>query len=51
MSFILALFQKLNGLFASPFLPLDSDYSYRARHLEAVRIRQSGYTPYRQPRD
>jgi len=51
MTFILALIQKLSGLFASPFLPMDSDYSYRARSLEAVRVRNSHYTPYRTPRD
>ncbi|WP_206996130.1 hypothetical protein [Trinickia mobilis] len=41
MSFILALIQKASDLFASPHLPLDSDYSYEARHLEAERIRRS----------
>jgi hypothetical protein len=41
MSFILALFQKIGDLFASPHLPLDSDYSYQARRREAERIRRS----------
>ncbi|WP_169708815.1 hypothetical protein [Trinickia terrae] len=43
MSFILALIQKVSDLFEfeSPHLPLDSDYSYEARHLEAERIRRS----------
>ena len=41
MSFVLALIQKVTDLFASPHLPLDSDYSYEARHLEAERIRRS----------
>jgi hypothetical protein len=44
MSFILALIQKASDLFASPHLPLDSDYSYEARHLEAERIRRSHMT-------
>ncbi|MDE1182000.1 hypothetical protein [Paraburkholderia sp.] len=44
MSFILALFEKVNGLFASPHLPLDSDYSYAARHREAERLRKSQST-------
>lgn len=44
MSFILALFQKVSGLFASPHLPLDSDYSYEARAREALRMRQSQST-------
>ncbi|WP_345815574.1 hypothetical protein AAGS40_24360 [Paraburkholderia sp. PREW-6R] len=41
MSFIFALFQKVSDLFASPHLPLDSDYSYAARSREAERIRRS----------
>lgn len=41
MSFILALFQKVSDLFASPHLPMDSDYSYEARHREAERLRRS----------
>jgi hypothetical protein len=45
MSFILALIQKASDLFASPYLPLDSDYSYEARHLEAERIRREQVTP------
>jgi hypothetical protein len=37
MSFIFALFQKVSDLFASPHLPLDSDYSYEARSRDVVR--------------
>lgn len=44
MSFFIALFQKVSDLFASPHLPLDSDYSFEARHREAVRIRKSQAT-------
>ncbi|MCX4164143.1 MULTISPECIES: hypothetical protein [Paraburkholderia] len=44
MSFILALFQKVSGLFASPHLPMDSDYSYEARAREAQRVRESQST-------
>jgi len=51
MSFILALFEKVSELFASPYLPMDSDYSYKARHLEAQRIRRSHYMPFSMPRD
>ncbi|HTR06753.1 MAG TPA: hypothetical protein VMJ11_08875 [Paraburkholderia sp.] len=51
MSFILALFEKVSELFASPYLPMDSDYSYKARHLEAERIRRSHYMPFSMPRD
>lgn len=43
MSLILALFQKVGDLFESPFLPMDSDYSYEARHREAERVRKSQY--------
>jgi hypothetical protein len=41
MSFVLALIQKIGNLFASPHLPLDSDYSYQARFREAERIRNA----------
>lgn len=41
MSVIFALFQKVNDLFASPHLPMDSDYSYAARSREAERQRQA----------
>ena len=51
MSFILALFQKVSDLFASPYLPMDSEYSYEARHREAERVRRSHYTPFGMPRD
>ncbi|CAG4886854.1 hypothetical protein [Paraburkholderia gardini] len=44
MSYLFALFQKVSDLFASHHLPLDSDYSYAARHREAERIRQSQAT-------
>jgi hypothetical protein len=44
MSFIFALFQKVSDLFASPHLPLDSDYSYAARSREADRMRRSQAT-------
>ncbi len=43
MSFILAMFQKVSDLFASPYLPMDCDYSYEARSREAERLRQSRY--------
>lgn len=39
MSVIFAVFQKVSDLFASPHLPMDSDYSYEARHREAERQR------------
>ncbi|MFP6561102.1 hypothetical protein WJ542_22760 [Paraburkholderia sp. B3] len=51
MSFIFALVQKVSDLFASPYLPLDSDYSYEARHREAERIRLARYMPFGMPRD
>jgi hypothetical protein len=41
MSLIFALFQKVSDLFASPFLPMDSEYSYEARYREADRVRKS----------
>jgi hypothetical protein len=44
MSFIFALFQKVSDLFASPHLPLDSDYSYTARSREADRMRKAQAT-------
>ena len=44
MSFILALFQKVSDLFTSPHLPMDSDYSYEARHREVERVRKSQAT-------
>ncbi|WP_181969697.1 hypothetical protein [Paraburkholderia sp. DHOC27] len=44
MSVIFALFQKVSDLFASPHLPLDSDYSYEARRREADRQRQAQAT-------
>ncbi|MEX3785906.1 hypothetical protein [Paraburkholderia sp. BR14374] len=44
MSFIFALFQKISDLFASPHLPLDSDYSYAARAREAERLRRAQST-------
>jgi len=46
MSYVLALVQKINDLFASPHLPLDSDYSFEARHREAERIRLSQATVF-----
>jgi hypothetical protein len=50
MSFILALLQKIDDLFASPHLPLDADYSYAARHAEAERVRRSHIAPVGLPR-
>ena len=44
MSYIFALFQKVSDLFASPHLPLDSDYSYEARSREAERVRSAQAT-------
>ena len=44
MSYLFALFQKVSDFFASHHLPLDSDYSYAARHREAQRIRESQAT-------
>jgi hypothetical protein len=44
MNYLFALFQKVSDLFASPHLPLDSDYSYEARHREAERVRKSQAT-------
>ncbi|HEX7682711.1 MAG TPA: hypothetical protein VF446_04105 [Trinickia sp.] len=46
MSFVLALAQKISDLFASPHLPLDTDYSFEARHREAERIRRSQATVF-----
>ena len=51
MSFLLALLHKVSDHFSSPVLLMDTDYSYQARHLEAVRIRRSQYTPFHMPRD
>ncbi|MBB3260958.1 MULTISPECIES: hypothetical protein [Burkholderiaceae] len=51
MSFILALLQKVDDFFASPYLPMDADYSYAARAREAERIRRSHYAPFGLPRD
>ncbi|WP_322012452.1 hypothetical protein [Paraburkholderia sp. J12] len=51
MSFILALIQKASDLFASPYLPMDAEYSYRARHREAERVRRSHYMPFGLPRE
>jgi hypothetical protein len=45
MSFILAILQKIDDMFASPHLPLDTEYSYAARLAEAERQRQSCYMP------
>ncbi|HVE09387.1 MAG TPA: hypothetical protein VNE00_19185 [Paraburkholderia sp.] len=44
MNFLFALFQKVSDLFASPHLPLDSDYSFEARQREAERLRRSQAT-------
>ena len=44
MSFIFAMFQKVSDFFASPHLPLDSDYSYEARSREAERVRKAQAT-------
>ena len=44
MNFLFALFQKVSDLFASPHLPLDSDYSYAARSREAERMRKAQST-------
>jgi len=52
MSFILALLHKISDhYFASPFLPMDAEYSYEARHREAERVRRSHYMPFGAPRD
>lgn len=45
MSYIFALFQKVSDLFISAHLPLDSDYSYQARYLEAERVRRQQLAP------
>ena len=44
MRFIFALFQKVSDLFASPHLPLDSDYSFEARSRESERVRKAQAT-------
>jgi hypothetical protein len=41
MSFIFALLQKVSELFASPHLPMDSDYSVEARRRESKRMRKA----------
>jgi hypothetical protein len=46
MSVIFAMFQKVSDLFASPHLPMDSDYSYEARHREAERQRRAQATVF-----
>ncbi|SAL03587.1 hypothetical protein AWB81_06452 [Caballeronia arationis] len=46
MSYLFALLQKFASLFESPHLPLDSDYSYQARHREAERSRKSRGTAF-----
>jgi hypothetical protein len=50
MSFILALIERVSEFFVSPYLPMDSDYSYAARCREAERIRRSHYVPFGVPR-
>ncbi|CAB3793536.1 hypothetical protein [Paraburkholderia fynbosensis] len=47
MSFIFALLQKISDLFASPHLPLDSDYSFEARTRESKRMRKALATLFR----
>ncbi len=42
----IALIQKISDFFASPHLPLDSDYSFEARQREAQRIRVSQATVF-----
>lgn len=44
MSFVLAFIHKISDFFASPHLPLDSDYSFEARQREARRERLSRAT-------
>ncbi len=39
MGLIIAVLHKIADCFASPYLPLDADYSYKARHAEAERAR------------
>lgn len=46
MSLVFALAQKISDFFVSPHLPLDSDYSFEARHREAERIRLSQATAF-----
>ena len=41
MSLIFALLQKISEFFASPHLPLDSDYSFEARSRESKRVRKA----------
>ncbi|OLL30080.1 hypothetical protein BTH42_19195 [Burkholderia sp. SRS-W-2-2016] len=41
MNIIIALFHKISDLFASPHLPLDSDYSLEARSRESNRKRKA----------
>lgn len=47
MSFaFIAIVQKISDFFASPHLPLDSDYSFEARYREAERVRRSQATVF-----
>ena len=41
-----AVVQKISDFFASPHLPLDTDYSFEARHREAERVRLSQATVF-----
>jgi hypothetical protein len=41
MNGIVALFKKISEFFASPHLPLDSDYSFEARSRESKRKRKA----------
>ena len=44
MSLVFALVAEISDFFVSPHLPLDSDYSFEARHREAERLRRSQAT-------
>ncbi len=41
MPVLFALFQRVSDMFESPFLPMDSDYSYQARFRESERARRA----------
>ena len=44
VAYLIALYRKLSNMFESPYLPLDSDYSYQARAREANRLRKARST-------
>jgi hypothetical protein len=46
MSYLFAVLQKIASKFESPYLPMDSDYSYQARFKESERQRKARGTAF-----